>query len=207
MSDIRNRAKDLLPSMLLTLMSIIQALALEFLWEVVRTAERAFTWSAVLVWMQIAVNMLGILQIWLFYTSVAMRFRWVPTTSDLMLPFLVGILEFTLIDLTGSSHLPLWFWTLASVYTIAAWDAQNVMVRARKDSDNDDFFRHVQSAGLRELIAPAAVIVGLMVFGFAVYFTGENPWLTLVGLLFAAGSLVFQIAMGRKYWIRSMQEV
>jgi len=207
MSDIRNRAKDLLPSMLLTLMSIIQALALEFLWDEVRTAERAFTLSAVLVWVQIATNMLGILQIWLFYTSVAMRFRWVPTTSDLMLPFLVGILEFTLIDLTGSSHLPLWFWTLASVYTIAAWDAQNVMVRARKDPDNDDFFRHVQSAGPRELIAPAAVIVGLMVFGFAVYFTGENPWLTLVGLLFAAGSLAFQIVMGRKYWIRSMQEV
>ena len=206
MSDIRNRAKDLLPSMLMTLMSIIQALALEFLWEIARSAERGFTWSSVLVWTQIAANMLGILQVWLFYTGVAMRFRWVPTTSDLMLPFLVGILEFTLIDLTGTGHLPLWFWTLASVYTVAAWDAQNVMVRARRDTDNDEFFQHVQPAGLRELMAPVAVVMGLIVFGFAVYFSSENPWLTLLGLLFAAGTLAFQIAMGRRYWIRSMQE-
>jgi hypothetical protein len=207
MSDMRNRAKDLLPSMLMTLMSIIQALALEFLWEIARSAEREFTWSAVLVWMQIAANMLGILQVWLFYTGVAMRFRWVPTPSDLMLPFLIGILEFTMIDLTGAGHVALWFWTLAGVYTVAAWDAQNVLVRARRDTDNDEFFQHVQPAGLRELLAPVAVVVGLIVFGCAVYFTGENPWLTLVGLLFAAGSLAFQIAMGRRYWIRSMQEV
>jgi len=207
MSDIRNRAKDLLPSMLLTLMSIIQALALEFLWDVVRTAERAFTWDAVLVWVQIAANMLGILQVWLFYTGVAMRFRWVPTSSDLMLPFLLGILEFTMIDLTGTGHLSLWFWTLASVYTIAAWDAQKVMVRARKDTDNDEFFRHVQPAGLRELIPPVAVVIGLVIFGCAVYVTNENRLLSLAGLLFAAGTLAFQIAMGRRYWIRSMQEV
>ncbi len=49
MSDIRDRAKEQLPSVLLTLMSIIQALALEFLWEYVREAPRAFTWDTVLV--------------------------------------------------------------------------------------------------------------------------------------------------------------
>jgi hypothetical protein len=48
-SDIRDRAKEQLPSVLLTLMSIIQALALEFLWEYVREAPRAFTWDTVLV--------------------------------------------------------------------------------------------------------------------------------------------------------------
>ena len=41
MNTIRARAKEQLPQVLLTLMSIIQALALEFLWDDVRVAERA----------------------------------------------------------------------------------------------------------------------------------------------------------------------
>ena len=206
LSEIRNRAKDLLPSMLLTLMSIIQALALEFLWDSVRVAERTLTWAAVLVWMQITANMLGILQVWLFYVSVAMRFRWVPTPNDLMLPFLIGILQFTMIDLTGSAHVALWFWTLASVYTIAAWDAQNVMARARRDGDNEEFFRHLRPAALRDLAGPIAVVSGLVLFGIAIYFNNENHWLALAGLLYAASTLAFQIVLGRTYWKRSMQD-
>lgn len=206
MSEIRNRAKDMLPSMLLTLMSIIQALALEFLWDSVRVAEQTLTWAAVLVWIQITANMLGILQVWLFYVSVAMRFRWVPTSNDLLLPFLIGILEFTMIDLTGSAHLPLWFATLASVYAIAAWDAQNVMARARRDGDNEEFFKHLRPAAMRDLGGPVSAVGGLMLFGIAIYFTDENVWLTLSGLLFATGMLAFQIVMGRYYWKRSMRE-
>jgi hypothetical protein len=206
LSEIRNRAKDMLPSMLLTLMSIIQALALEFLWDRVRVAEQALTWAAVLVWIQITANMLGILQVWLFYVSVAMRFRWVPTSNDLLLPFLIGILEFTMIDLTGSAHLPLWFATLATVYAIAAWDAQNVMARARRDGDNEEFFKHLRPATMRDLGGPVLAVGGLMLFGIAIYLTDENVWLTLAGLLFATGMLALQIAMGRYYWKRSMQE-
>ena len=152
MSDIRDRAKEQLPSVLLTLMSIIQALALEFLWEYVREAPRAFTWDAVLVWLQIAANMLGILQLWVFYTSAAMRFRWTPTTQDLLMPFLIGTLEFMLIDLTGRAHLALWLWTLALIYAVAAWDSQLVMLRARKDPDNSGFFASVSPAGIAELV-------------------------------------------------------
>jgi hypothetical protein len=206
LSEIRNRAKEMLPSMLLTLMSIIQALGLEFLWDSIRVAERTLTWAAVLVWIQITANMLGILQVWLFYVSVAMRFRWVPTSNDLLLPFLIGVLEFTMIDLTGSAHLPLWFATLASVYAIAAWDAQNVMARARRDGDNEEFFRHLRPAVMRDFAGPAAVVAGLALFGSAIYFTDENHWLALAGLLFAVSTLAFQIVLGRTYWKRSMQE-
>ncbi len=206
LSEIRNRAKDLLPSMLLTLMSIIQALALEFLWDSVREAERTLTWAAALIWLQIIANMLGILQVWLFYVSVAMRFRWVPTANDLTLPFLIGILEFTMIDLTGSAHLPWWFVTLGTVYAVAAWDAQNVMARARRDGDNDEFFQHLRPAEMRDLRGPISAIAGLMLFGIAIYFTEDNRWLMLAGLSFAIGTLALQIVLGRQYWKRSMQE-
>ncbi len=205
MSDIRDRAKQHLPSVLLTLMSIIQALALEFLWDVVRVTPRVFTWDAVLIWLQIAAVMLGILQLWMFYTSAAMRFRWTPTTQDLLFPFLIGVLEFTLIDLTGE-HLALWFWTLAALYALAAWDSQIVMVRARGDPDNRDFFSTVRPAGLAEFIEPMIVIGGLVAFGLAVYLVRDNGWLAFAGVLFAVGNLAWRLLMGRHFWNRSMQE-
>lgn len=205
MNDIRARAKEQLPSVLLTLMSIIQALALEFLWEVVRIAPRVFTWDAVLEWLQIAAVMLGILQLWMFYTSAAMRFRWTPTTQDLLFPFLIGILEFTLIDLTGED-LALWFWMLAILYAIATWDTQIVMVRARKDPDNRDFFSTVRPAGLVDLVEPMVAVSCFVAFGVAVYYARENAWVALAGLVFAVGNLVWRLLQGRHYWNRSMQE-
>ena len=39
MDSMRNRAKDIFPMVLLTLLSIVQALALEFLWD--HTPQRA----------------------------------------------------------------------------------------------------------------------------------------------------------------------
>ena len=52
---------------------------------------------------------------------------------DLIMPFLIGILEFILIDLTGPYNRGLWFLTLAAVYMLASWDAQSVFSRARQD--------------------------------------------------------------------------
>ena len=101
MSTVRNRAKDQLPQVLLTLMSIIQALALEFLWDDVRVAERALRWDAVSTWLQIVADMLGIVQVWLIYTSATMRVRWTPSMrvnfqefdQVLTQPVIVGMLH------------------------------------------------------------------------------------------------------------------
>ena len=84
MNPIRKRAKDHLPTVLLTLLSIVQALALELLWSHLRAANYIFelSWLAFISWAQIAATFLGIVLIWIVYVSNVVRFRWVPTTSD-----------------------------------------------------------------------------------------------------------------------------
>jgi hypothetical protein len=74
---------------LLTLLSIVQALALELLWSHVRESGYLFdtSWTALLTWMQVGTTFLGIVVIWIAYASIAMRFRWVPSTSDSVYPF------------------------------------------------------------------------------------------------------------------------
>ena len=84
MNAMRERAKEHFPAVLLTLLSIVQALALELLWSHLQKADHLFALSAVNVtlWLQIVATFFGIVLIWVVYASNVMRFRWVPATSD-----------------------------------------------------------------------------------------------------------------------------
>ena len=204
MNTIRARAKEQLPQVLLTLMSIIQALALEFLWDDVRVAERALRWDAVSTWLQIVADMLGIVQVWLLYTTATMRVRWTPSMRDLVIPFLIGILEFILIDLTGPDYRGLWFLTLAAVYIVASWDAQAVFTRARLDPDNVEFFSRFRPAGRFDRYEATVVIGALIGFGLYCEFVDDPPGVVLSGLIFACTVLLYRMEQSRRYWERSM---
>ena len=85
MNSIRVRAKEHFPTVLLTLVSIVQALALELLWSHLHEADYLFrlSWIAVISWIQIAATVIGIVLIWVIYSGNVIRFRWVPSTGDL----------------------------------------------------------------------------------------------------------------------------
>ncbi len=104
MDSIRNRATDQFPMVLLTLLSIVQALALELLWDHLRNRPDLYeySWIALLGWLQIAASLMGIVLIWLIYSGMVMRFRWTPSTADSILPFFVGLIQFLMIDMMGS---------------------------------------------------------------------------------------------------------
>ena len=98
MDSMRNRAKDIFPMVLLTLLSIVQALALEFLWDHTRHRTDLFELSVAVIpgWLQIAATLNVIVIIWLMYAGMLMRFRWTPTTMDSIFPFGVGLIQFLL---------------------------------------------------------------------------------------------------------------
>ncbi len=66
MADVRKRAIELSPSLTLTLLSIVQALALEVLWSSVR--ETPFLWEggfrAAVGWAQVLTAFQGIVVLW-----------------------------------------------------------------------------------------------------------------------------------------------
>jgi hypothetical protein len=206
MNSIRNRAKDLFPSVSMTLLSIIQALALEFLWDQIHDSAYLWTfgWPALLGWLQLVAAMLGILQIWLFNTSVAMRFRWTPYARDLMLPFAIGVLEFTMIDLTGTKYLAWWLVDLAVVYTLAAWIGYDVLERARRDPDNHEYFSVFERTRLADLVTPVGTVTVLLLFGVAVYFFPAEKSLALAAIGFAVVCVAYRVVEGRRYWNFSM---
>lgn len=205
-TDIRDRAKDNLPTVLLTLLSIVQALALELMWEHLGQQDYLYTWSyvALLSWLQIGASLLVVLLIWLVYGSLVMRFRWVPMTSDSMFPFLVGIVEFTLIATLGPSMLGQWFVTLAVLFGAMTSVSHVILRRARMDVENDSFFSNHAPTTRRDLYSPIATVAALTVVGVVLWFTGDRGWLAFITLLGATGLIAYQMWLNNFYWRRSM---
>ena len=208
MKTIRDRAKEHLPMVLLTLLSIVQALALELLWSYVRESAYLFemTWTALLTWIQIGTNFVGIVVIWLVYASTAMRFRWVPSTSDSVYPFIIGILEFILIEALAPGFMGWWFICLATIFGLMTWVSHMTMRRARLDGENDDFFANLEPATARDFL-PAFIIISVLILaGAYLAYSGDRGVVALVAVIVAFAGLVRQLIVAARFWELSVSE-
>ncbi|MEM7098310.1 MAG: hypothetical protein AAF541_08635 [Pseudomonadota bacterium] len=204
---VSRRAKANFPTALLTLLSIVQALALELLWG--HLTEQSYLYElsflAVLGWTQISATLLGILLIWLIYSDLVLRLSWVPTTTDAVFPFLVGILEFAQINLLGPSSIGPWFLVLSVLFAAMTWISHRSMKRARLDDDNHEFFDRINPANWRDHLRAGAPAGILAVLGVSIWLSGSRGWFVLVAIVFVAILLSYQIWMNHVYTSRSYQ--
>lgn len=206
-NEMRARAKAQMPTVLLTLLSILQALALELIWTHVREHDYllAPSWVALISWVQIVATLLGVLLIWVAYANNVMRFRWVPTTGDSLYPFLIGILELVLIATLGPEWLGYWFVILGVLFATTAAALQMVFRRARLDGENDEWFATIPPATLRDFY-PVMGVVGLLVgLGILLGLSGHRGVFALAALIVATAALVHQLFMNHWFWKRSME--
>jgi len=202
----RERAKQQMPMVLLTLLSIIQALALELLWSHIKATPELLilNWAAFLSWLQIGVTLMGIILIWLLYSSVTMRFTWTPSPGDSVIPFGVGLLEFTLIASLGLENLPIWFVLLAMLFCVMPATLQSIFRRARLDKENDAFFKKVPPARLRNFYPVMLVVFLFAVLGALLAITEDTYLLALFSLLVAAAAHARQMVLSAQNWRKAM---
>ena len=207
MNNMRSRAKSQMPMVLLTLLSIIQALALELLWVHVTESPDLMRWSwfTLLHWIQIIVTLLGIILVWLLYSSMTMRFSWVPASGDSVIPFGIGILEFTLIAVLGVAHLGAWFATLAGLFAVSHWAMQSILRRARSDGDNDHYFSDIPPARFRDFLPALLVVATLLLMGLALKLTGHTGVFALAAVLLAGVAVAQQIHLCAQRWRKAMR--
>jgi hypothetical protein len=200
------RARKMLPSIIITVLSMMQALALELYWNQVQESEFLWQggWDAWIGWLQMIVMLLGILQIWLLYVSLVLRFSWLPSMEDTLIPFAIGLLEFSMIDLLGPDSLGPWFLALAALFTICTGANHAVFVRARKDPANAFFFSKIPTAGWRDFAASIAIIVILILFSSALWMTGNRSGLPLAALVFGLTALGYQFVLTHRYWMNTL---
>ena len=202
MNKIRTRAQTHFPTVLLTLISIIQALALELLWSKIMESDWlwAFDLRALIGWGMIVVALLGILQVWVMYSTMVMGFIWQPFLRDSIVPFIIGIQEFMLVSLIGEEFNTLWLYVLGSIFISGNWVSHSSFRRARQDPENDDFFGRMKPATLRDFWPAMTIVTSLSVFGIAIDLTQNQTWLPVAALVFANAVLVFQTFSFRRLW-------
>jgi len=207
-NEISHRAKEHFPTVLLTLLSIVQALALELLWSHLHQADYLFelSWIAVISWMQIAATLLGIILIWVVYSGNVMRFRWVPATSDSVFPFFIGVTEFMLIETLGPDEIGLWLLFMALAFGLMNWVAHRTMQRARQDSDNDAYFSTMRPAALRDFYPGIAIVSGLALAGVYLLTSGDSRIFAMLALLATNGALGWQFYQAALFWEISVTE-
>ena len=193
---------------LLTLLSIVQALALELLWSHMRESDYLFnmSWPALLTWLQIGTNFLGIIVIWVVYASTAMRFRWVPTTSDSIYPFVIGLLEFILIETLAPEYMGWWFICLALIFALMSWVSHMTMRRARLDGENDEFFADLEPATVRDFYSAFVIISGFILAGIYLAQSGERDIFALIAVAVALVVLVRQLIIAARFWAMSVSD-
>lgn len=208
MQELRDRARANLPTVLLTLLSIVQALALEFLWAHVRENGPLFeiSWLSVLLWIQLLTTFVGIMLIWIVYASHVMRLRWVPTTTDSVYPFVIGLLEFMLIEFLGPDEFGQWMICNSVVFGVMVWISHRTMKRARMDGANAAFFQHLESATLRDFLpAVTTVSVGILA-GVYLAIANDSGWAAMISLLGASVVMVYQFISVATFWERSLSD-
>ena len=208
MNQLRKRAKKNFPSVLLTLLSIVQAVALELLWEHLHEAPYLFnfSWIAIIAWTQIAATLLGVILIWVVYAGNAMRFRWVPSTGDTVYPFFIGITEFLLIETLGPDQIGLWLIVMALIFAAMVWGSHTTLRSARLDGDNDAYFKNSKPAVLRDFAPHFAVISLIFVAGLYMHFIGSVGVVAFSIMLATLLMLMWQYNQSAKFWESSIAE-
>lgn len=202
MSKMRSRALTQFPTVLVTLVSIIQALALELMWSKIISSDYLWnlTIESVIAWGTISVSLLGILQIWVLYSTLVIGFTWRPTLRDSILPFLLGIQEFTMVSLIGPQFNALWLYVLASLFLFANYIAHISFRRARLEPDNEPFFRGREPATWRDFRWSFSTIFAFTVLGILFTALENSHAVALTAIVFANFVLAIQVVSSRRLW-------
>lgn len=203
----RDRIKQRWPTVLLTLVSIIQALALETLWsELAEEGEMLAGGTAgALVALQGVIVLLAIVLVWIFFAQLVMRFVWFPGLRDSLAPFAIGLVEFVLAEFIGAGQYGIWIALLALAFLCAHMVLMSSFARAAREPENGGFFVAVQARPLWQRHGPTLGFTALLLLvAGAVELSASVP-VTLAAFVFVILMLLGQLWLQRVYWYSSVQ--
>ena len=201
---LRERAKARWPMVLLTLVSIIQALALETLWsELVERPTPAGGLAGAIAGLQSLAVLLVIVLVWVFFAQLVMRFVWVPGLRDTLAPFLIGLLEFVLADRIGAPRPGIWIALLSLGFLGAHFLVRHVFARAAAEADNAGFLRADAVGPWRRygITLGSAALLLLLAGGVEL---AAAPIVTLPAFALVVVLLLMQLWLQRVYWRASV---
>ncbi len=208
MKLMRDRAKAHFPMLLATLLSIVQALALELLWSHTAGGTVAFelTTQSITTIIQLFTTFLVIVLIWVMFASAMMRFQWVPSTIESVYPFILGIIEFMSIKSLGASHPGIWLLLMGVLFAVMIRILHTISRKARHDGGNSEFFDRFKPATWRDFRRTFVMVGTLGILGTAVWLTQADGVFALIAVSVAAAIYCFQFSETARFWDESIGE-
>ena len=206
MQDITSRVKHNVPALVLTLLGIMQAFALELLWSFIVETPYLFalTWQALLSWLQVSITLIGTILVWVSYATNVTRVLWVPTMQEFVMPFAVGLIQFSIIQMLTVQLIGPWMVLVAVLILTINWIAHSTMRKARLDGDNSEFFTGTTTADWRDFQLAIGSIALLLVYGIYEWVFAPFNAATLSILLITLGLLLVQFRLMAVWWSRSV---
>jgi len=199
------RVREMFPEVLLAVLGIIQALALELVWEEgVGGLDR---WRAVGAGLagglQVSAILLGVMVVWLMYATMVMRFVWTPRFRDLVMPFVFGIAEFLLVEQMAPERLAAWFLGMAVMFAFAMAMTFETFrsVIFLEESDIPTMRQQASS-----YVPGAIALVGLLACAAVAHRFGPASPASAAALGVANLGLLGQIAVFRTFWRRDLAD-
>ena len=181
METVRAQAKEMFPTIYLTLMSIIQALALEALWSAVNERSHLWSWNVDVLtgWLQVCAVAELIFFLWMASVHVIIRFRWVVSLRDSLNPFVIGIGEFWLTALIQPHTVHLWFYLLAAGFAFGVWVNWSTVRAAEREPENMPYFR-LFAPRARHYNRPLAGVILVSLFaGVVIQWFARSGWVAV----------------------------
>ena len=206
MNELHKRVRSNVPAAVLTLLGIVQALALEQLWTHVLNTDVLYTltWQTFTTWTQIVTTLIAIILVWLVYAVNVTRFLWLPSVYEFILPFWVGFVQVLVIQVLTPTDIGFWFILMGGLFGTMIWIAQSTLRKARLDGSNESFFATISAATWSDFLPAIAVIGLILTFGLyaANFKTGHLVNLSMLLILLSFAYIQFRaLTMG---WQRSM---
>lgn len=203
--SLRNRAKSQFPSVLLTLSSVIQAMALETLWSRISDLARPSGFSAIPLeaWLQALALLLAIVVLWIYYAQLVMRLVWIPRLTDSLIPFALGIGQFLEADTLGNGAVASWLAPFPVMFLLCHLSWVWTLARAREESENALLIEAFLQNGRLARDGPMwASIALLAAMGVVVWIL---PGAAIGALVCLNLLLILQIVLQGIYWRRSLE--
>ncbi len=135
---LKEAAKKRIADFYLTLISIIQSLALGYLFEYLQY-EKVFgdRFSGTYL-LQVIATLQVIILVWFEYAMSVVVFRWVINIIDSLIPFLFGVSQYVLIAFMNheSDTEGLWFLGFSILAAVALFAFKNQETKSRRESEN-----------------------------------------------------------------------
>ncbi len=195
MTDVGSRAKEAFPSLNITLVGMIVAIALEALVGRLREVDAAFTLTgeSLAIWLQGIFVFQVAFYLWVAYAVLAFLARWSMRWVDFVAPFFLGVVMFALSPLIGTERMDAWFGLIGLGFISGTWVFLRNVALAASDPENvyfnDTRYRRTGAALLAGVGATGllgAAFVGLLATSWLAV-----PILILENALIAGASVVW----------------